>query len=150
MWVVAAATQASSTVGSSAVSRAAANDATLSPVILYPIWTSLRDEMAYKAGNGNRFAAAAALLGFKLSGCDVDDVNPTQDMKRIAARPVLFVSGSEDQDTPPRIMDRMFALSSAPKELWRVPGVGHGGYEEAQPAEFERRVVGFLDRYFRR
>jgi hypothetical protein len=29
--------------------------------------------------------------------------------------------------------------------MWKVPGSGHTGGLEAQPAEFERRVVAFLD-----
>jgi hypothetical protein len=30
--------------------------------------------------------------------------------------------------------------------MWKVPGSGHTGGIEAQPAEFERRVIEFLDR----
>ena len=29
--------------------------------------------------------------------------------------------------------------------MWRVPGSDHTGGFEAQPAEYERRVVAFLD-----
>ncbi|HEY5373954.1 MAG TPA: alpha/beta fold hydrolase, partial [Polyangiaceae bacterium] len=136
--------------GSNAVTRAAANDPSITAVVLYPTWTSLRDEMTYKMAKGGPLAAMADLLAFRLSGCDVDDVNSAADMKRIAPRPVIFVSGGQDMDTPPAIMDRMYALSSPPKELWRLPAVGHGGYAEAEPAEFERRVIGFLDKYLGR
>ena len=40
-------------VGASAVSRAAADDSTIGAVILYATWTSLRDEIAYKARRGH-------------------------------------------------------------------------------------------------
>jgi pimeloyl-ACP methyl ester carboxylesterase len=136
--------------GSNAVTRAAATDASIAAVVLYPTWPSLRAEVTHKMRKGGPLAALATLSAFRLSGCNVDDVNAAEDMKRIAPRPVLFVSGSEDADTPPAIMDDMLALSSPPKELWRVPGVGHGGYAEAEPAEFEHHVVGFLDRYLGR
>jgi uncharacterized protein len=136
--------------GSNAVTRAAATDASIAAVVLYPTWTSLREEMTYKTRKGGPLAAVATLLAFRLSGCHVDDVNSAEDMRRIAPRPVIFVSGDQDADTPPAIMDRMFALTSPPKQLWRLRGVGHGGYAEAEPAEFERRVIGFLDRYLGR
>ena len=137
-------------VGASAVSRAAANDPSISAVILYATWTNLRDEIRYKTSKGGPFAASAALLGFRLSGTDIDAIRPEDDMKRIAPRPVLFVSGRVDGDTPPAIMDRMFELSSPPKQIWKLPNVGHGGYEQASPAEYEQHVLGFLDQYLQR
>ncbi|MEP7052158.1 MAG: alpha/beta fold hydrolase [Pseudomonadota bacterium] len=137
-------------VGASAVTRAAANDPSVSPVVLYATWPNLRDEIRYKTAKGGPFAAAAALLGFRLSGTDVDAIRPESDMARIAPRPVLLVSGLDDWDTPPAIMDRMFALTSPPKQIWKVPHVGHGGYEEAAPAAYQQHVLGFLDQYLRR
>lgn len=133
--------------GASAVTRAAANDPSVSAVILYATWTSLREEIRYKTRKGGPLASAAALAGFRLSGVDIDELRPADDMKRIAPRPLIFISGGVDADTPPAIMDRMFALSSPPKQFWRLPQVGHGGYVQAEPAEYERRVLGFLDQY---
>ena len=137
-------------VGASAVSRAAANDPSISPVVLYACWTNLRDEIRYKTGKGGPLAATAALLGFRLSGTDIDAIRPEDDLKRIAPRPMLFVSGRVDVDTPPAIMDRMFEQSSPPKQIWKLPNVGHGGYEQAGPADYEQHVVGFLNQYLKR
>jgi hypothetical protein len=63
----------------------------------------------------------------------------------IAPRPVFLVyavpgSGQEDVRQP-----KYFAAAGKPKEIWKVPGSGHTGGLEAQPAEYERRVVAFLD-----
>jgi pimeloyl-ACP methyl ester carboxylesterase len=134
-------------VGASSVSRAVANDSTIGAVILYATWTSLREEVAYKSGAG-WLGTQFMLLGFRCSGSHIDEIEPKADMARIAPRPVLMLSGGVDDDTPPWVMDRMFALAWPPKELWREPEVGHGGYFEAHPAEYERRVVGFLDHAF--
>jgi len=65
---------------------------------------------------------------------------------RIAPRPVLLIYavpgiGGEDSRQP-----LYFEAAGEPKELWRVPGSEHTGGLEAQPAEYERRVVGFFDR----
>ena len=135
-------------VGASAVARAAANDPQVSAVVLYACWSTLREEIAYKAGHGIPGGAAAARLGFRASGTDVDAVRPIDDLAKISPRPLIFVSGERDADTPPVVMDRLFALASGPKHRWRLPEVGHGGYYEAQPAEYEQRVIGFLDGVF--
>jgi signal transduction histidine kinase len=42
--------------------------------------------------------------------------------------------------------EAFYAAARGPKELWEVPGAGHMKGIEAQPAEYERRVVGFFDR----
>ena len=65
---------------------------------------------------------------------------------RIAPRPVLLIYavpgiGGEDSRQP-----LYFEAAGEPKELWRVPGSEHTGGLEAQPAEYEQRVVGFFDR----
>lgn len=50
-------------------------------------------------------------------------------------------SGGEDVRQP-----KYYAAARQPKQIWKVPGSGHAGGLEAQPAEYERRVVGFFDR----
>ena len=39
-----------------------------------------------------------------------------------------------------------YAEARGPKEIWEVPGSGHIGGIDTQPAEYEQRVVGFFDR----
>ena len=39
-----------------------------------------------------------------------------------------------------------YAAAGEPKQLWNVPGSKHTGGLDARPAEYERRVVDFLDR----
>jgi hypothetical protein len=64
----------------------------------------------------------------------------------IAPRPVFLIyavpgMGGEDYRQP-----QYYAAAGEPKQMWRVPGSGHTGGFAAQPAEFERRVIDFLDR----
>jgi uncharacterized protein len=64
----------------------------------------------------------------------------------IAPRSVFLVwadpgSGGEDIRQP-----KYYAAAGRPKQIWKVPGAGHTGGLEAQPAEYERRVVAFFDR----
>ena len=48
--------------------------------------------------------------------------------------------GEEDIRQP-----QIYAAAGEPKAMWRVPGSDHTGGFEAQPAEYERRVIAFLD-----
>jgi hypothetical protein len=50
-------------------------------------------------------------------------------------------SGGEDVRQP-----KYYAAARQPKQIWKVPGSTHTGGLEAQPREYERRVVGFFDR----
>jgi uncharacterized protein len=65
---------------------------------------------------------------------------------KIAPRPVFLIyavpgMGGEDYRQP-----KYFAAAGEPKQMWKVPGSGHTGGFSAQSAEFERRVIEFLDR----
>jgi uncharacterized protein len=65
---------------------------------------------------------------------------------RIAPRSTFLIwadpgSGGEDVRQP-----KYYAAAGQPKQIWQVPGSGHAGGLEAQPREYERRVVGFFDR----
>lgn len=135
-------------VGGSTVALAAARDTTIRAVVLYATWTSLREEIVYKSQGRGPTAAFWITEGFELAGVDVDRVRPEPEMKRIAPRPLLLLSGGVDDDTPPAIMDRILAASGQPSELWRLPNVGHGGYVQSDPQAWERHVIGFLDKAF--
>jgi hypothetical protein len=63
----------------------------------------------------------------------------------IAPRSVFLIYavpgiGEEDIRQP-----KFYAAAGEPKAIWRVPGSNHTGGLEAQPAEYERRVIEFLD-----
>jgi CBS domain-containing protein len=63
----------------------------------------------------------------------------------IAPRPLFLIYavpgiGEEDTRQP-----TFFAAAGEPKQIWRVPGSEHTGGFEAQPQEYEQRVIAFLD-----
>jgi len=64
----------------------------------------------------------------------------------IAPRSVFLIwadpgMGGEDVRQP-----KYYAAAGQPKQIWKVPAAEHTGGLKAQPAEYERRVVGFYDR----
>jgi fermentation-respiration switch protein FrsA (DUF1100 family) len=68
---------------------------------------------------------------------------------QISPRAAFFVharQGGGGEELNPEYFD----AAEPPKELWRIEEGGHVGGLEAQPVEYERRVVGFFDRHLLR
>ncbi len=59
---------------------------------------------------------------------------------------VFFVYGENGQPVEKPVNRAFYRVAKGPKEIWEVPGSRHMGGIEAQPAEYERRIVGFFDR----
>jgi hypothetical protein len=83
---------------------------------------------------------AVALFSDSLPPPSLEDLSA-----RIAPTPVLFVYAVPGQGGEAELTETFFESAREPKEIWLVPGAGHTGGIEAQPAEYERRVVGFFD-----
>jgi uncharacterized protein len=58
----------------------------------------------------------------------------------------FFVYGEKGQPEEKPANELIHEKATGYSELWEVPGSGHMKGIEAQPAEYERRVVGFFDR----
>ena len=63
---------------------------------------------------------------------------------KISPRPVFFIHAGAD-DAGHRNPE-LYAAAAQPKQIWEAQG-GHTEGIEREPAEYERRVVGFLDRW---
>lgn len=85
-------------------------------------------------------SASVALFSDTLPPDDLEDLIP-----RIAPRPIFLINAAHDEvdDKGPEY----FAAAGEPKERWLVPKGGHTDGITAMPAEYERRVVAFLDRW---
>ena len=59
----------------------------------------------------------------------------------------FFIYGERGQVTEEPANKAFYNLAKVPKELWEVPGAKHMGGLDAQPKEYERRVVAFFDRH---
>lgn len=86
-----------------------------------------------------------ATLGTALLSDQLPPPDLVGQVARIAPRPVLLIhadAGVGGEELNPR-----YAGAVGPTaERWQVPGSGHGGGLNAQPAEYERRVTDFFDR----
>jgi uncharacterized protein len=63
----------------------------------------------------------------------------------IAPRPVFLIYAVPGQGGEAVRQPKYFIAAGEPKQIWRVTGADHTGGLEAQPAEYERRVVAFFD-----
>jgi uncharacterized protein len=64
---------------------------------------------------------------------------------RIAPRRIFLIYAVPGQGGEAELTETYYEAAGEPKELWLVPGSGHTGGIEAQPAEYERRVIEFFD-----
>jgi len=85
----------------------------------------------------------------KEGGFTVDEVSPEKSVS-IRPFPVLLICDESDHIIPCRHTLRIFRAAAGPKELWEVRGADHASAIGAAPAEYERRVISFLDNLRRR
>ena len=132
-------------IGASSVAMATSGDSRARAVILYATWSSFEAEIKQKFRRYGPLSWWPALYAMRGAGIEPHNIRPLDALKRISPRPLLMIAGVLDDDTPVAIMQTLFATAGEPKELWVVPRAGHGGVFAAAPAEYETRVVGFLD-----
>jgi len=59
--------------------------------------------------------------------------------------PVFVIGGDTDRHTTLAQTQALFAAAGEPKQLWIVPGAAHVDLQARAGAEYERRVLAFLD-----
>jgi hypothetical protein len=107
---------------------------------------SVRDELANPGGEWLEVlgtginTAATAIFGNHLPPASLKSLVP-----RIAPGSVFFVYGERGQPAEEPANSAFYSAAGRPKAIWKVPGSGHIGGIDAQPAEYERRVVAFFD-----
>jgi dipeptidyl aminopeptidase/acylaminoacyl peptidase len=141
-------------MGGATVIRAAARISQARVVVAQSAFASLTDDVAQGvrtlAGLPSfPFAPLIVWLGECETGVNLRQVRPIDDVGQIAPRAILFIHGEQDATIHVSNSLRLYQAAGEPKALYLIPGAGHGELLEADPIEFERRVVGFLDAYFR-
>ncbi len=133
-------------IGASAVAEESARDPRVRAVILDAVFTSFADEWEDKMGARGPISLWPAWAAARQSGVDATHIRPIDRVAQIAPRPILFIAGTLDTDTPVPIVQKVFAAASEPKQLLVLEGVDHHAYPNASEKEYERGVIGFLDK----
>lgn len=90
------------------------------------------------------------ILLFQLStrlGVETDALRPIDHIANTEC-PVFVISGSEDIHTTIQETRQLYTKAKTPKELWEVKGAAHVDLYRATGAEYEKRVLQFITRYF--
>jgi fermentation-respiration switch protein FrsA (DUF1100 family) len=117
---------------------------------VYPtIRDAVRDRLRVWLGPiGPAFAPMLLSVVGQEIGVAEADLRPIDRIGRVDA-PVLVASGTNDRYTTLAETRLLFANAADPKELWVVDGAAHVDLYAFAPAEYERRVGGFLARHLR-
>ena len=123
-------------------------------VVLESMYPTIEDAVAdrLRIRLGPAGGPLSALLLWQLPvrlGIAPDELRPVERIGALGA-PVLIAAGSEDRHTTLPETRRLYAAAAAPKDLWIVDGAAHVNLHAFAPAEYERRIGGFLARYLNR
>lgn len=67
----------------------------------------------------------------------------------VAPRPLLFIYGQDAGGIERAANPAYYSAARSPKAVWEVPGADHAQGMQAQPALYERQMLGFFERSLR-
>ena len=89
-------------------------------------------------------------FGEKLGNSEIDQVRPVDEIAKISPRAVFIIDGWDGAAVAMNSPYRLFDAAGEPKQLWVEDGVPHLGTYGYNPAEYEKRVIGFFDEHLKR
>jgi pimeloyl-ACP methyl ester carboxylesterase len=93
-----------------------------------------------------RFIVPLTLFFTKIRlGVDPEKWSPIYHIEKIAPRPVLIIQGEGDARMPVTEGQALFNAALEPKDLWTVPLADHGGIQEVDPIEYQKRILKFFE-----
>lgn len=126
--------------------QVAARDRRVRAVAIAGVPTDLTEQTRYEYRRGGRAAQWGALLAHRLVGLDVRTDRPPAVARLIAPRALFVAAGLADRTVPAAMAREIYAAAAGPKELWLIPGAGHGEYAVVEPT-YVRRLRAFFDRF---
>ncbi|MFN2115647.1 MAG: alpha/beta hydrolase [Anaerolineae bacterium] len=138
--------------GAAAMIVEAADDSTIRALVAETTFASLQDMMDASISQRTGlpafpFAPLVTAFSEMRVHANISDLRPVDAIGRLAPRPVLLIRGGRDLWMPGYNADLLFAAAGEPKELWDAPEAEHAKVILTYPDEYERRVVGFFDKY---
>ncbi len=117
------------------------------------VWAELSPVAEYQlsrmAGVPSFFLPGVTASARLLHGIDIAGNRPASALATLGSRPILLIHGTEDDLIPVAnaYLLQKAAASNPNFELWIVPGSGHTTAYPDHPDEFQKRMLGFFDRY---
>ncbi|AEI44397.1 alpha/beta hydrolase [Paenibacillus mucilaginosus] len=116
-------------------------------------YTSVKDVLSYQLRRMYKlpsfpFIGMTSLVTRLRSGYSFGEASALEAVRR-AEKPILFIHGSADTFVPTSMVHRLMEACRGYKELFLVPGAGHGMAYTAAPEEYAWRVRQFTERFVR-
>ncbi len=116
-------------------------------------YTSVKDEISYQAKSmygipSRPLVPFVSAISQVRAGYNYSEASAVNAVKR-NHRPMLFIHGSKDTFVPTRMVYKNYKAAAGPKELWVVKGAKHAASFKHDPAEYQRHIQAFLNRYFK-
>lgn len=70
-----------------------------------------------------------------------------QAVQQMGTRPVLFITGAQQNEFEALVGRKYFAAASGPKQLWEIPDAGHTGGWNAHKEEYSQKLITFFDQF---
>jgi fermentation-respiration switch protein FrsA (DUF1100 family) len=114
-------------------------------------YTSVEDELFFQMSSryhlrSRWLMAATSRVAERRAGFSFAEASALEQVKKIKV-PTLFIHGDQDTFVPFKMVYPLYEACSAPKELFVVPGAGHGGAYSVAGLEYETRITSFLKQW---
>ena len=133
-------------MGAYILAQVASDDTRLNAVVLAAAPAEMVAQTEYEHSRWGFLTEEPAVIALRLSGMPLAEMVPRDVVSRIGPRPLLIIGGSEDPVVAASMLRELFAAARQPKELWIVPGAGHGFYFQTAPDEYRHKLVDFFSR----
>jgi dipeptidyl aminopeptidase/acylaminoacyl peptidase len=95
------------------------------------------------------FAPITVAIADWRAGVDITRVRPMDVIAEISPRPLLIIHEQGDSVVLADNSLRNFAAAGQPKQLWLVPGSGHGDAQIVVKSQYQSRVTSFFEEALR-
>jgi pimeloyl-ACP methyl ester carboxylesterase len=137
-------------MGGASTLLAAADEPRIKAVVADSAWAHVEHWLKPSLGKvltspNERFTPVSMKLVELRTETSFGELVPERVVSKLSPRPLLLVHGEKDDIVPVADADRNFAAAREPKELWRVPGAGHGATVAPGGALSGGRVAEFFE-----
>ena len=114
-------------------------------------YTSVKDELSYQMMRMYHLPSfpllnATSLITKVKAGFTFGEASALKQVKK-SKTPTLFIHGGNDEFVPTSMVNELFEACSSEKELFIVPGAGHGAALTADPEGYASKVKDFTDKF---
>lgn len=133
-------------MGAATMLRAAAQFKQIEAVVADSSFASLDEEFDFLVPYPLINPMAKGFFSLQTS-VNFDSDSPLQVIAEISPRPVYIIQGSADAVASPTSAQELFDAAQEPRYLWIKEGVAHLAMYLDNPRRYQKRVVGFFDKY---